>query len=113
MAYEHDAGPPSALEASFHCGQRGTLIARDDLRLRIAGRKCHEHRRHETGQRAVAKIETRLLEMDATQRVERADRGHRKRAGDERRCLIVRKLNQRPLVEQVGTHVGEDERPVE
>ena len=47
--------------------------------------------------------------MFPSQRIERANRRHGKRSGDERGRLVVRELDQRPLIEQVGAKVLDDQ----
>ena len=77
------------------------------LGLRIAGGKGNQKRRNQSNQRSRAQIKFRLDRMNATQRVERSDRSNDKRAGHNRRQLVVSELHKRPRIQQIGADAGD------
>ncbi|MGC3991945.1 MAG: hypothetical protein QM796_20095 [Chthoniobacteraceae bacterium] len=82
------------------------------FRLRIAGGKSHQQRRHQPDQRAPAQIKLRLGGIQPAQLIEGPDRRNHKRAGHQRRALIVRELHERPRIQQIRAQVRQHQRPI-
>src|SRR5438552_8361407 len=64
----------AALEFPFHRSERDRLIMTNHLGLCVAGWNGNEKRCDQTNERSRAQIKSCLNRMNATQRVERADR---------------------------------------
>ena len=89
-------------EATFHRGERHRLVTADHLGLLIPARKRDENRCDQPDEGARTQIEVRLHRVLSAQRVERSDGGHHERAGHERGHLIVRELDPRPRIQEIG-----------
>src|SRR6266545_2492835 len=66
------------------------------------------NRRHRPAlERSSAQIKSGLDWMKIAQRVERSDRSNDKRAGHNRRQLVVSELHKRQRIQQIGAHAGD------
>src|SRR6266705_3335445 len=102
LADESNRRHRPALELSFHSGKCDRLVIANHLGLLVTRRKSNKQRCDQAHERSRAHIKSGLDWMKIAQRVERSDRSNDKRAGHNRGQLIMRELNPRPRIQQIG-----------
>jgi len=112
LADEGDRCHRSAIEPSFHGGERDLLVPGDELCLMVAGWEGDDHRRDESECDTPAQVHVSVPVVHAAKPVVRAGARDHERPRDQRGRLVVGEHTPRPRVHQVAAEVGELERTV-
>src|SRR6266496_3088857 len=107
LADESNRRHRPALELSFDSGECDRLVIANHLGLLVAGWESNQERCDQAHERSSAQIKSGLDWMKIAPRVERSDRSNDKRAGHNRRQLVMRELHERPRIQQIGAHAGD------
>src|ERR1700719_1436630 len=90
----------SALEFPFHRSQRDRLMIAHHLGLLVTRWKSNKQRCDQAHERSSAEIKFRLNLMKSSERIKGANRSNNKRAGHDRRQLVMGELHKRPRIQK-------------